>query len=146
MDFALHDTHIILDYDEYWLEIEEYRRDKDQFLIAHICFEKFSPSILKRFIKEWTLFRTCVTAPLYALRDDGDEAKWLHFVSKFGFKPTGINVLCNSGDIRQLFISTVSHEHKQTDDQRHDNVEHRSIVCPTSHSAQPSIRGREQRL
>lgn len=111
-DFKFVERHVILDYDEYWFEVDEYRQGDKQFLLAHIFFERFSPSIYKRVLREWRAFRQCVPAPLYAISNhDGDEKTWVHFVSSLGFKPTGLKVLCNNGAERQLFISTVSHEH-----------------------------------
>lgn len=108
--FSFHDRHLILDYDEYWFEVDEHRRGDEQFLLAHIWFEKFTPSIWKRVLTEWKTFRSCVSQPVYALCDDGDFQKWKHFVTRLGFKPTGINVICNNGAERQLFIHTVNHE------------------------------------
>lgn len=102
--------HLVVDHEEYWFEIDEYRRGAEQFLLAHIFFEKFSPSILKRVFNEWKAFRTCVKAPLYAVCDDGDAAKWERFVSRLGFRPMGIEVDCNNGERRPLFISEATCE------------------------------------
>lgn len=99
--------HEVVEHDEYWFDIDEYRLDGKQFLLTHIAFEKFSPKIYKQVLHEWECFRKCVKAPLYAMCDDGDPDKWERFVSRLGFKPTGINIICNNGAKRQLFISTV---------------------------------------
>jgi hypothetical protein len=91
---------------DYVFEIDEYKRpDGSQFLLAHLKFSFFAPSTLKRALFEWSCFRKCVSAPLYAVVDDGDFKKWKKFVSYFGFEPTDIHLPCNNGVIRQLFIS-----------------------------------------
>lgn len=97
----------VLDYDEYVFDLDEYRDGNHQYLTAHIAFEKFSPSILRRVLREWKVFRHCVTAPLYAYRDGGDFDKWFRFVSLLGFRPTGLFITCNNGERRQLFIHSV---------------------------------------
>jgi hypothetical protein len=108
MEFEFIKRTRVLDYDEYWFDLDEYRSvDGQQIVFAHLGFTKFSPSIFKRVLREWSAFRQCVPAPLYAMRDDGDVNKWTNFVSRLGFKPTGRSIRCNNGALRPLFISTV---------------------------------------
>jgi hypothetical protein len=110
--FEFHSCHEVLWHPEYEFDIDEYRRGDEQFLLAHIYFRKFSPSILKRVLREWHIFRQCVTSPLYVHSGSagGDQDKWERFVSLLGFRPTGINIICNNGATRQLFIHTVSND------------------------------------
>jgi hypothetical protein len=105
--------HRVINHHLYWFDIDEYRLGDQQFLLTHLSFHKFTPSVWKRVLREWKLFREIVTAPLYAVRDDGDVDKWEHFVSRLGFKPTGILLPCNNGQIRQLYISTVDTHGRQ---------------------------------
>lgn len=102
--------HIVSDNEFFTFKIEEFRDGPAQFLLVHMQFKQHTPTALKVAKREWNLLRTIVTAPLYAVRNDGDEEKWKHFVSLFGFAPTNIRVPCNNGEIRELFISTVSHD------------------------------------
>lgn len=104
-EFDFIKTHVIRDTKELIFEIDEYRDGPKQFLLVHIVFRSFSPSILKDVLREWRAFRSIITAPLYAVRNDGGEEKWKRFVSLFGFKPTHIFLPCNNGVIRELFIS-----------------------------------------
>lgn len=104
-EFSFVATHTVQDNDAYCLTLNEYRRGDDQFIMTHFSVKHFSLSTLKRMKREWSVLRECVSAPLYAVCNDGDEDKWVHFVSAFGFKPTGKNISCNNGATRRLFIS-----------------------------------------
>lgn len=99
--------HEVIDHPEYVCLIDEYRHGETQFLLAHIGFSEFSPSVFKRLLREWATFRSVVTAPLYAACDDGDFQKWQRFVSHLGFKPTGVVLPCENGELRELFLSVV---------------------------------------
>ena len=104
-NFEFYVEHEVLNYPEYRFLLDEYRRGSDTILLAHIKFNKFSPTIFKRVLREWSAFRQCVSAPIFAYYDDEDIGTWEHFVSRLGFKPTGINILCNNGKQRRLFAS-----------------------------------------
>jgi hypothetical protein len=41
-------THRALTTDDYWFDLDEYRRGQDTFLLAHLRFDRFTPSIMKR--------------------------------------------------------------------------------------------------
>lgn len=112
MNFEFYKEHTILDYPEYEFNIEEHRRGEEQFLFAHFAFKtKPNAQILKRVLREWKLFRKCVTAPLYAAYfQDGDMELWKHFVGLLGFKPTGFTIPLNNGVQRPLYIHTVSND------------------------------------
>jgi hypothetical protein len=111
-DFEFVTRHVVLDYPEYWFEIDEYRRpDGAQFLLAHLRVEKFTSSILRRIDHEWRTFRACVSAPLFAVAEE-DDAKWERFVARLGFKPFQ-EVICNNGVPRRLFISVPQDNHER---------------------------------
>lgn len=101
--------HPVIDCREYCFELEEFRKGSDTFLLAHIYFTYFTPSIFKRVLREWAVFRQTVPGPVYAVCNDGDPHKWERFVSRLGFRPTGIEVDCNNGTRRQLFIAKAAH-------------------------------------
>lgn len=106
-DFEFVARHIVVKHPEYWCEIDEYRRGDDQLLLGHIRFIKVSPSAFKRLLKEWRLLRQCVTAPIFAVCGEGSPEVWERFVAHLGFQPFGMEVECNNGALRQLYISTV---------------------------------------
>lgn len=96
--------HKVLLNDEYELHIDEYVRDEDQFLLLHLRFLKWTPSVFKRFSAHWRALRSCVAAPLFALGECDDD-KWQRFVTRFGFKYLH-TVICENGESRRLFIHT----------------------------------------
>ncbi|MBW7970946.1 hypothetical protein [Bradyrhizobium sp. BR 10289] len=92
--------------DDFKFEIDEYQDDTgQQRLIAHLRFMRWTPGVLKRVMRDWKLFRTVVTAPLYGSPQIDDE-RWLKFVTRMGWKPFS-TVLCNDGVERPLYIHTV---------------------------------------
>lgn len=103
--FKFVQRHDVLTRPEYWLEIDEYRRGDDQFLLAHFRFAKWSPSIFKRALAEWQLFRQHVKAPLFCIGEKDDDT-FLHFVTRVGYRLLR-NVICENGIERRLFIHTV---------------------------------------
>lgn len=101
-DFEYARTHRALTTDAYWFDLDEYRRGQDTFLLAHLRFDKWTPSVFKRVLKEWIAFRQCVTAPVFALGEVDDD-KWARFVSRLGFR-FHQQVNCINGTSRRLFI------------------------------------------
>ena len=101
-DFEFVTRHRVLTYPEYWFEIDEYQRGQDQMLLAHIRFAKFTPSIMKRVLRDWKIFREFVEAPLFAFGET-DDAKWERFVTILGFRPLSTNVVWE-GKPRRLFL------------------------------------------
>jgi hypothetical protein len=89
--------------DDYWCEIDEYRRGEDQFLLAHIGVYRWSPSIAKQLVREFKLFRETCRAPLFACHL-ADE-KWVKFVALLGFRFQQ-PIVCDDGITRALFIHT----------------------------------------
>jgi hypothetical protein len=102
-DFEFVTRHRLITHDEYWFEIDEYRRGQDQFLLAHLRIVTWTPSILKRIMREWKMFRQCVSAPLFAIAEVDDD-KWERFVARLGFR-FHCNTVCNNGEHRRMFIS-----------------------------------------
>lgn len=98
-------THRALTTDDYWFDLEEYRRGQDTLLLAHLRFDRFTASILKRVKQQWSTFRKCVTAPVFALGEVDDE-KWERFVSLLGFRFCK-QVICLNGETRRLFLHLV---------------------------------------
>lgn len=95
-------THRALTTDDYWFDLDEYRRGQDTLLLAHLRFDCFTPSILKRVLQQWSSFRKCVTAPVFALGEVDDE-KWARFVSLLGFRFSQ-QVTCANGETRRLYV------------------------------------------
>jgi len=103
MNFEFIRRHDMRRTDDYWCELDEYRReDGQQFLLAHIRVYRWSPSVCKQLIREFRTFRSICNAPLFACPEVADE-KWVKFVSLLGFKPLQ-DVICNNGELRPLFI------------------------------------------
>lgn len=101
-EFSFVTRHRVLTYPEYWFELDEYRRgDGSQFLLAHLRFAKFSPSIFKRVKAQWAEFRACTSAPIFAI-GEVDDAKWVRFVSHLGFEPA-MDVVCLNGERRRMY-------------------------------------------
>ncbi|UGA46791.1 hypothetical protein HU230_0012410 [Bradyrhizobium quebecense] len=105
-DFARAAAHEVLGTDEYAIHIEDFRRGQDTFLLLHLRFTRWTPSVFKRFIAHWTLLRQCVTAPLFALGEVDDD-KWERFVTRFGFRFLQ-TVKCENGETRRLFIHVLT--------------------------------------
>jgi hypothetical protein len=104
VDFKLVARHDALTTEDYRFEIDEYRRDDDQLLLAHLRVFRWSPSVLKSLLKNWSLLRQCVKAPLFASAEVDDD-KWTRFVSLLGFEPFE-TITVENGEQRRLFIHT----------------------------------------
>jgi hypothetical protein len=105
-DFVFVQRHPLLLNDDFWLELDEYRRaGGEQFLLAHIRVHRWSPSVFKQIKHVWTTFRSCVTLPVFAC-PEVDDQRWVKFVTAFGFKPFQ-QVICNNGARRPLYIHIV---------------------------------------
>jgi hypothetical protein len=105
-DFVFVQRHPALITDDFWFELDEYRRaGGEQFLLAHIRVHRWSPSVCKRIRAQWRVLRQFVTAPLFACPEVDDE-RWRKFVGMLGFKFLH-NTTCNNGEVRPLYIHTV---------------------------------------
>lgn len=121
-----------IDKDEYYFAIEELRRaapsgvGEDQMIFVHLLVYEHSVSIYKEILRNWKLFRECVTCPLYAVCGVKDTVKWEKFVSRLGFKFL-MNIVCENGEARRLFVHKkenknnepyVQYEHCRLNDQQ----------------------------
>lgn len=104
MSFAFVKRHDMRRTDDYWCELDEYRRGEEQFLLAHIHVYRWSLAVAKQLVREFKLFRTTCPAPLFACHDA--DAKWFKFVSLLGFRFLQ-HITCDDGKLRQLFIHSV---------------------------------------
>lgn len=93
---------IALETPEYIFEVEEWRRGEDQMVFVHLLVLKWNLTALKRMVHAFSVFRECVTVPVYAC-GEVDDAKWRAFVALFGFKPL-TEVECTDGKRRRLYI------------------------------------------
>ncbi len=92
--------------DDVTFQLEEYRDEQGhQMLLAHLDVHQWSLSALRRIKRDWALFRTIVTAPLFASPMQ-DDPKWVRFVTLMGWRPFSM-VLCHDGIERPLYIHTV---------------------------------------
>lgn len=99
--------HVAHDNDDCTFELDEYRNEQGhQMLLAHLKVHRWSKNALKRIIRDWTVFRQHITAPLFATPMVDDE-RWRKFVTRTGWRPTGQMVLCQDGIERPLYIHTV---------------------------------------
>lgn len=91
---------------EYDFDIDVYERASgEQFLLAHLLFHRWSPSVFKQVIREWRLFRDIVKTPLFACPKVDDE-RWVKFVTRTGWRYLQ-RVTCINGAERPLYIHTV---------------------------------------
>lgn len=105
-DFKFVERIRIITTDDYWGEIDEYRRGGDQLLLSHIRVARWSPSVRKSLLRDWALFRQCVTAPLFATGLVDDD-KFARFVAMLGYKLLIPTVTCLNGEQRRLFLHTL---------------------------------------
>lgn len=105
MNFEFVKRHDVLRTDDYWFEIDEYKNaGGEQFLLAHLQFFNWAPSVFKRLLRDWRAFRTHVTSPLFACPKDAD-AKLAKFCERTGWRFQQ-NITCDDGATRPLFIHT----------------------------------------
>lgn len=100
----------VLNKPAYFACIEEFRRGKDQMVFGHLTVHKWTPSVFKMLLKDWKLFRECVTCPIYAVSEDGTQ-KFSKFISALGFRFL-TNVICENGEHRPLFVHTNNNKAK----------------------------------
>jgi hypothetical protein len=89
-------------------------------LVMHIDVHQFKPSVMKRMIHEFTTFRSCTDAPLFAIEPSPDDAMWHRFVSRMGFRFSS-RVECTDGLSRRCYVSTAGavSKKKNNDDLKH---------------------------
>lgn len=98
--------HRVFETEDALCELEELRRPCDgaTMLMIHARMARWSPQLLKACLKHWQLFRTVVTAPIFASPQVHD-AKWEKFITLFGFQPLIDAAPCNDGETRPIWIN-----------------------------------------
>lgn len=128
---------VLIDKAEYHFAVEEFRCKEDQMVFLHLTVHQWTPAVYKEILRNWKLFRECVTCPLYAVGDDKHPATWERFVSRLGFKPL-MNVVCENGVERRLFIHLKEkqdefiHTEHRRHDERYEQFCHEPMVCPAA--------------
>lgn len=97
---------------EYHFAIEEFRCGEDQMVFLHLTVRKWSVSVAKEILRNWKLFRQCVTCPVFANGDGGDQVKWEAFVSLLGFQFL-TNIICENGVERRLFVHCIKEKENE---------------------------------
>jgi hypothetical protein len=99
--FAEHELSINADYRSVLHEL----RDGDKQMVAiHMDVFNFSPSVMKRMIREFAALRSCTDATIFAIEPHPDDAKWQRYVSHMGFEFSS-RVDCTDGLSRRVFVS-----------------------------------------
>lgn len=93
----------VIDKDEYYFAIEELRKGEDQMIFVHLLVYDHTVSIYKEILRNWHLFRQCVTCPVFAVAGVKDTVKWEKFVSRLGFQYL-MDIYCENGEPRRLFV------------------------------------------
>src|SRR5271166_1028057 len=89
---------------EYRWDLDEYRNERDeQMIFAHLAVFSLHPSLIKRMLETWRLFRQHVTCPIFAVGEVDDD-KWERFIKLFHFQYLQ-DVVCNNGEPRRMFVS-----------------------------------------
>ena len=99
-------VHHVTDNDYYTFVIEEFGTDEGPRLLAHLSFKQVTPSAYKRVLRDWSIFRKCCAAPLFAYAGTNDVETWVKFVSRLGFEPTDGEIVCSNGAKRRLYLHT----------------------------------------
>lgn len=123
------DSYEVISHPEYSAVLDDFTDASGrQMCLMHIEFDtsRFTPSIMKRMLEEWAVFRSITDAPLYGIEDIPDDAKWERFVSHLGFQNTNTRVDCSDGQSRRLFVSLPhrnfnEHEQHADQDREHPN-------------------------
>jgi hypothetical protein len=89
----------VIDRPEYTFDVEELRNGDAQMIFIHLDVHVWKKSVLKRLLTEFKAFRSVTDVPLFVSSPDSD-AKWVHFISLFGFK-----YLLDMAAGRKLYVS-----------------------------------------
>lgn len=122
--FKFYQEHVLSEHPEYRAVLHELRSDAgDQMVTIHIDCDplRFSPGVLKRIKKDWTAFRSCTDAIIFAIEPEPDSMKWQRFVSPLGFEFSS-RVDCTDGQSRRVFVSTKNNKNEHT--QHTDHGQH----------------------
>jgi hypothetical protein len=107
MGFEFHQEHVLVDSPEYRSVLHELRDDDGrQMLAIHMDVNKetFGPKVLKHMEHSFRCLRECTDAPIFAIEDLPDDAKWQRYVERMGFEFSS-RVECTDGQSRRCFVS-----------------------------------------
>lgn len=138
MGFEFYKEHVLSTSPEYHSVLHELRdEDGRQMLAIHmdVTKEAFGPSVLKRMAHEFSCLRQCTDAPIFAIEDIPDDAKWQRYVERIGFEFSS-RVECTDGLTRRVFVSNKK---------KNDNFKHEHAVIaddrPVERTGSVSISG-----
>lgn len=104
MGFEFYAEHELSVSPEYHSVLHELRDGEKQMLAIHMDVFRFSPSVMKRMIREFAALRSCTDAQIFAIEPNPDDAKWQRYVSRMGFEFSS-RVECTDGLSRRVFVS-----------------------------------------
>lgn len=105
MAFEYHATHQLVDSADYQSALEELRDEAGNQMVAiHVNVKRFSPSVLKRIVDDFTALRSVTDVPIFAIEPNPDDPVWEKFVGHCGFEFSS-RVECTDGNSRRCFVS-----------------------------------------
>ena len=120
MGFEFYQEHELSINPDYSSVLHELRDENgNQLLAIHMDVNHFSPSVLKRMKREFAALRSCTDAPIFAIEDNPDDAKWERYVRLMGFEYSS-RVECTDGKSRRTFVSK---KKNKNDDFKHEDGE-----------------------
>jgi hypothetical protein len=114
MGFEFHAEYALSDSPDYEAVLHELRDGDQQMMVIHMDVYKFSPSVMKRMIREFAALRSCTDALIFAIEPNPGDTKWQRYVSHMGFEFSS-RVECTDGLSRRCFVS----KKKNNDDLKH---------------------------
>jgi hypothetical protein len=83
---------------------EEVFEDGSRMVFVHMDVYYWSPSVLKKQLTQWPIFRALMSSiPLFCMGTQ-DDLKFQKYISKFGFVPLK-PIPCTDGQSRMLYIN-----------------------------------------
>jgi hypothetical protein len=89
--------------EDYHLELDDFRRGDDQFLMLHCRVFRWKPSVLKRMLADWKFIRSVVVTQTLFASGDVDDDKFRRWCALFGFQPL-MPVITECGEPRSLYV------------------------------------------
>jgi hypothetical protein len=85
------------------VHVEEFE-DGSQMIFVHMDVYYWGPSILKKMIAQWPVFRASLAStPLFCM-GTVDDAKFEKYVTRFGFEYLS-DIPCTDGQVRRLYVN-----------------------------------------
>lgn len=103
--FEPYALHTLVDDDEYRSVLQELRDGEQQMLLIHMDVFKFSPTVMKRMVRDFNALRQCTDTPIFAIEPTPDNGMWHRYVSHMGFEFSS-HVDCTDGETRRCYVST----------------------------------------